>query len=801
MIADLRQSCRSLRSSPGFSALVIVVLAVGIAANTAIFSVVNGVLLRPLPFTDADRLVAVDTTTRNQPDDTSYPDFLDWHAQMTTLDRLAVYTSAAVTLTGAGDAASLTCAIVTSDLFPMLGVTPLRGRVFTADDDKPGAARTVILSEGLWARQFGSNPGIIGSSITLDGEPFTVVGIMPASFEFPIDAEDPPQVWLPVNASRFAEQWATQRNASFLKGIGHLRPGSTIAAAQAEMSTIAGRLGQLYERNKSRGVLVRPLQAVLVAEYRLGLLVLLGAVGAVLLIACANVANLLLARGSVRRRELAVRAALGASRGRLVRQLLAETVTLAIAGGLLGAVLAVWGVDALIRFSPLQIPRLHAVHVDAAALVFATFASVATGLLSGLVPAFQLSRLDVGTQLKAGERGGSAASGARTRTTLVVAEMALSLVLVAAAGLLLRSLVALQHANPGFVTERALSMMVLLPGSRYSDGDTTRAFFRRLRAETSALPGVSSAALSTTLPMSGSNIDVGFTIEGRPADPSERNGAPLFAISPEYFRTMGIPLVRGRGFTDRDTATSPDVAIISESFAATYWPGEDAIGKRIRIGYGKGGPREIVGVVGDVKQTALSDPLKPQMYTPFEQTPWPFVAAIVRTTAAPESAAGSLRAALTRVDPLIGPAEVRTLDEYVSRSMATPRFTTFLVGAFAAVALLLAGLGLFSVMAYSVAQRRREIGIRMALGAQPGEVRAMVVRQALWTGIVGLAIGIAGAFATTRVLAALLYEVRPTDPATFAGVSAVLVGVMLIAAYVPARRATQVDPLAALRTE
>ena len=800
MLSALRQAFRTLRKSPGFSALVIGVLGVGIGANTAIFSIVNGVLLRSLPFADPSRLVAVQTTIKNQADDTSYPDFLDWRAQTTTLDRLAAYDTAGVTLTGAGDAVGLPVAIVTADLFPMLGVAPLHGRVFGADDDKPGAPRTVILSEGLWRRRFAGDAGVIGRAITLDDEPFTVIGVMPARFEFPFDAEDPAQLWLPVNASRFAAEFIPQRNASFLNAIGHLKPGYDLAAAQAEFSTIAARLGQLYERNRNRGVHIRPFQDVLVQDYRLGLLVLLGAVGAVLLIACANVANLLLARGSARRREMAVRTALGASRVQLLRQLLSETVTLAAVGGTVGAVVAWWGVDALIRLSPLQIPRLHAVKVDAAALLFTSFAAAGTGILSGLVPALQLSSLNAGEHLKDGDRGGSGATGGRTRTTLVVAELALSLVLLASAGLLVRSLVALQHVDPGFVTERAVSVQLLLPGARYPNVDAMRAFYRRLRSEASAVPGISAAAVTTTLPLSGSTIDVGFTIEGRPVDPTERTGAPLFAISPEYFRTMGIPVVKGRAFTDRDNESAPNVIIVSDAFAAKYWPGEDALGKRLTIGYNKSGAREVVGVVGDVKQETLADSLRPQVYTPFEQTPWPFISAVVRTPAPADSAATAVRGMLARVDPLLG-GDIRTLDEFVSRSMATPRFTTFLIGAFAAIALLLAGFGLFSVMAYTVAQRRREIGIRMALGAQAAEVSGMVVGQALRMGAVGLIVGIAGAFAATRVLQALLYSVTPTDPATFAGVSVVLLAVMLLAAYVPARRATRIDPLTALRTE
>ena len=804
MHTDLRQALRTLLKSPGFSALVVVVLAVGIGANTAIFSIVNGVLLRPLPFPHADRLVAVDTTTRNQPDDTSYPDFLDWHAQAKAFERLAVYSTAAVTLTGSGPAISVASGIVTSDLFEMLGVAPVRGRLFTSNDDKRGAARTVIVSDALWSSRFSRDAGIVGRSIVIDAEPFTVVGVMPSSFEFPFDAEDPPQLWMPVYASRFAAQWADQRNASFLKGLGLLRQGVAPQAAQAELVTIEELIVAKTDRSESRGarsVIVRPFHDVLVKNYRLGLIVLLSAVASVLLIACANVANLLLARGSVRRREIALRAALGAGRGRLVRQLLAESLVLAVLGGIGGVMLALWGIDVLVRVSPLQIPRLHSVHMDTAALAFTALASMATGVLSGVVPAFQLSRSRPGDALKDVERGGSSTRGARTRQMLVVAEVATSLVLLTAAGLLVRSLVSLQHVSPGFVTERAVAMQLLLPGARYEDGRSMIGFYRRLSDELRTIPGALATAVSTTLPMSGSDIGVGFSIEGGPQDPKTRTSAAFFAVSPDYFATLGIPLVKGRVFSNRDQEGSPLVLIVNQTIAAKYWPGEDPIGKRVTIGYNKTGPREIVGVVGDVKQGELAESASPQIYAPFVQTPWPFLTAVVRTAAAPESAVGSLRSALARVDPMLGTSEIRTLDQYIARSVATPRFTALLVSAFATMALALAGFGLFSVTAYSVAQRRREIGIRMALGAQTADVRSLVLTQALRMGIVGLAIGIGGALIATRVIESLLFGVTPHDPATFAGVSGVLLTVMLLAAYLPALRAARVDPMVALRTE
>jgi putative ABC transport system permease protein len=804
MFTDVRQALRVLTKSPGFTALVVVVLALGIGATTAIFSIVDGVLLKPLPFADAGRIVSIETLVHGEPDDTSYPDLQDWRAAAKTVDRIGAYTSIPVTLTGRGDATVLDSAEVAGDFFELLGVAPLRGRALTAADDGPGAPNVAVISAALWSSRFASDPAVVGGAATLEGQRFTIVGIMPSNFDYPMD-EDKVQIWIPTHCVPLAAKFAAQRGASFLHPIGHLRSGATIEQAQAEMTTIAGRLAAKYpDTNGIRSsVRVRLLQEQLVREYRLALIVLLGAVAMVLLIACANVANLLLARGTARQKEMAIRAALGASRGRLARQLLTESLLLSLVGGAIGLLLSLWGVAALVAASPIAVPRLHDVRVDRTVLLFAIGASTLTGILFGLVPALHASRTRAGDTLKEAGRGTSGGSGARTRKLLVVAEVALSLMLLACAGLLGRTLVALQHVDPGFVAEHAIGMQLSLQANRYPKAADQIAFYRRLGDDTRALPGVLSSALSTTLPMSGSDVGVGFSIEGRPdtADVATRKSATFFAVSPDYFTTMGIRLLRGRAFTARDDEHAPNVIVIGETFAKRYWPDENPIGRRITIGYNNTGPREIVGVAADVKQSDLAERAPLEMYTPFPQTPWPFLAVAVRTEGDPAAMAAGLRRVLAHIDPDQPAAEIKTLSAYVTRAIATPRFTAMLFAGFAGLALLLAGFGLFSVIAYSVAQRRREIGIRVALGAQPSAIRSLVLSQALWLGVAGLVIGVAGALAATRVLGSLLYGVSASDPATFGAVSAALFLVMLAAAYLPARRATRVDPMVALRAD
>jgi putative ABC transport system permease protein len=803
MFTDLRQAIRLLLKSSGFSGLVVSVLAVGIGATTIIFSIVNGVLLKPLPFAEASRLVSVDTIIRGEPGETSGLDLADWRSSSKTLDGLAASTASPVTLTGSGEAATIPAVFVTGDFFRMLGVQAMAGRTLSPDDDKPGAVKTAVISATLWTSRFSSDPSIVGRTITLQGEPFTVAGIMPASFEFPI-ADERVQIWTPVHAMPLTAQFAEQRGASFLQAFGHLGPGVTIERAQAELNTIAAGLARAYPKTNGirTAVLVRPLQEKLVQDYQLALVVLMCAVGAVLLIACANVANLLLARGTARSKEIAIRAALGAGRGRLVRQLLTESLVLSIAGGALGLLIATWGTTALVAASPIEIPRLHDVQVDRGVLLFALLVSIATGIVFGLAPALHASRADAADTIRDG-RGTSAGRSVRVRQGLVVAEVALSLGLLATAGLLARTLVALRHVDPGFVAERAIGMQLGLPKSRYPDSADHIAFYRRIVDATRAIPGVISSGAATTLPLSGSDLGIGFSIEGQPAteDTATRTSAAYFAVSPDYFSAMGIRLIRGRTFTDRDDEHHANVIVIGETFAKRYWPNEDPIGHRITIGYNKTGPREIVGIVGDVKHLDLAQKPALEMYTPFPQTPWPFLAVVARTQADPVAVAGSLRAMLARLDPDESPGKIKTLSEYVARSVATPSFTAALFGAFASLALLLAAFGLFSVMAYTVAQRRREIGIRLALGAQPADVRRLVLTQAAWMGSIGVATGLAVALAASRMLGALLYGISATDPATFAGVSALLLAVVLAAAWLPACGATRVDPMIALRAE
>ncbi len=798
MPTDFHQAFRVLFKSAGFSTLIVAVLGLGIGANTAIFSIVRSVLLKPLPFAAASRLVSIRSVLRSgEGGSAAVPDVVDWRLQSKTLDAVAAYASHIVAMTGRGEAVTFHVTLTTSHLFTVLGARPLLGRTLMAGDDEKDAEQVAVISERVWEHRFGRSASVVGEAVTLDGRPFTIVGIMPASFQFPIQAEAV-DAWLPIGAAALTAELLEQRGAHLANVVGRLAPGASVKEANAELTIIAARLAAAYpQTNTNRTAVVEPLQSELVREYRLGLLVLMGAV---LLIACANAANLLLARAISRQKEMAIRLALGATRARLVRQVLAESVLLSIGAGVLGIVLAFWTVGWLVAASPIDIPRLQTVTVDRGALLFTLVVSMVTGILFGLAPAVHLSQRDTGA-LKDSERGSSGSHRERTRQMLVAGEVALSLMLLAAAGLLVRTLIALQHVDPGFIPEHAVTTELLLPKARYPDAGAQIAFYQRLLDEMRSFPAASSSAAATTVPLGGSNLGLSFTIEGRPQDPATRPSATYFSVSPDYFTAMGIHVVQGRAFTAADTQSSPNVVIVSESLARKYWPDGDAIGKRLTIRYFKSGPREIVGIVADVKNVGLAEAVQPGLYTPFPQAPWPFLSAVVRTAADPAAVAGSLRSTITRLDPDQPVGKVQTVTEYMANAIATPRFTATLAGGFAALALLLAGFGLFSVMAYSVAQRRREIGIRVALGAGTGDVRSMVVGQALRLGASGLVIGLALALGVTRLFEGLLFGVSAHDPITYAGVSAILLVVLVAAAYLPARRAARVDPIIALRAE
>ena len=799
MFTDLRHAVRLFFNAPGFTLLVVVVLAVGIGATTSIFSIVNGVLLRRLPFPDADRLIAIQSVTQADEDGSaSVPDITDFQGARAVQDVVG-YTGGTAILTGRGEAATLLTSFVTGDLMATLRAPLLRGRPFTAADIRPGAAPAAIISERLWTDRFGRDPSVVGGSATIEGQPFTIVGIAPDAFEFPIQAKRV-EIWLPITATQIGAQLAAQRGAHFMHTIARLRPEASVGQAAAELGAIADRLGREYAKsNAARTVRVLPLQERIVGRHRTALTVLFASVAGVLLIACANVANLLLARGVSRRREIAIRTALGAGRARIVNQLLIESLFIAMIAGGAGVLMAEWGVAAIVAASPLDIPRLQAVRVDWSVLSFAALLSMATGVGFGVIPALQVSRSDAGETLKG--TTGSDPHGARIREVLVAAEVALSILLLAGAGLLARTLINLEHVDVGFVADRTLAMEISLPDTRYPTADARIAFYRRAIDGLRAVPGVRSAAASSTLPLTGNDMGIGFRIEGRPVRDDDHTNAAYHAVSSDYFSTMGIRIIRGRGFTDRDGENAPPVLVISEAMARRYWPGEDPIGKRVTIGYNGTGPRDVIGVVADVKEAALSEPARPEMYAAFPQTPWPFFTAVVRSDGDPAPLAAALRAAVARLDPEQPPGDVQALTYYVREAASQPRFTAALAGTFAVLATVLAGLGIYGVLAYGVAQRRREIGIRMALGARAADVRSLVVGQALLLGGIGIAVGVAGALVLTRVLASLLFGVGASDPLTFAVVCVVLLIVVAAAAWLPARRATRVDPLVALRAD
>jgi putative ABC transport system permease protein len=799
---DLRYGLRMLLKNPGFAVVAIVALALGIGANTAIFSVVNTVLLRPLPYKNPERLVMVweENSKQGFPRDTpAAANYIDWRDQNHVFEAMAAMAEISFNLTGAGEPERIDGQRVSASLFRLLGVNPELGRTFLPEEDHPGGNHVVILSHALWQRRFGSDRAIVGRSINLDGQSFTVVGVMPRNFQFPNRTD---QLWVPI---AFSAKEAGERGNHYLQVIARMKPGVSLQQAQAEMTTIATRLQQQYpQTNTSIGAVITPLHEHVVGNIRSALLILLGAVAFVLLIACANVANLLLARAAVRQKEIALRLALGASRSRMTRQFLTESVLLSAFGGGFGLLLTIVGLDVLKRFIPPNISQVQAIAIDTKVLSFTILVSVATGLLFGLAPAAQLANSDLNDTLK--ETGRDMAAGAhgnRIRGFLIISEVAVSFLLLIGAGLLINSFIRLRHVDPGFRSENLLTMKIVLPETRYPDKQRRSLFYDELLRRVETLPGVASEAVATNLPLTSSGNSVGIAIEGR-ADPAP-DRVPIVimrVISPSYFKTMTIPLLEGRVFTEADKADSPPAVVISETTARRFWPGESALGKHIKIGQSTS-PQPwltVVGVVKDVRQFELITEPKLQMYLPYQQIGF-FEprALIIRTNFDPLSLAGTVRQTVWEIDKNQPVSDISSMEDIVADSVARQRFSMLLLGIFAGLALLLAAVGIYGVMSYSVAQRTREIGIRMALGAQRSDVMRMTIGQGLRLVLMGVAIGLVGAFVLTRVMSTLLFGVSPTDPLTFITISTVLVSVALLASYLPALRATRVDPISALR--
>ena len=819
--ADLRYAVRRLLRSPGFTAVAVLALALGIGANTAIFSAVNAILLRPLRYAEADRLVFLSETSKDMDYmSVSILNFRDWLDQNRVFEELGIFRGQDATLTGADSPRRLEAYVASSGYFRALGVQPLLGRWFEAGDDADGAARTAVLNHRFWASALGSDPDVLGRTLVLDGAPTTVVGVMPPGFE-----EDEVDLYLPLGPQLPNLPVEQRGNHPGFYGIARLRDGVSLAAAQAGMSAIARRLAEEHpDSNEGHGVRVASLTDEAVGEIRPALLVLLGAVGFVLLIACANVANLLLARAEARMREIAIRTSLGAGRGRLLRQLLTESVVLGLLGGLAGLVLAFWAIGALASMDPGNIPRVEEIGIDWRVLLFALGVSLLTGLLFGLTPALKASRPDLNASLKEGAT--AAISGMRRpglRSALVVSEVALTLVLLVGAGLMLRSFQRLRNVDPGFRDERVLVMRVPpseraplanVPPDRERSTDAWTRYYGEI-VTAAQVPGVEAAAVSSTIPMEGGASESGVVASDlpMPTGPADVTLVQWQAVSPGYFDVLAIPVLRGRPFAASDDARAVPAAVIDESLAERLWPGQDPLGKQIAFefrGQSVEDPRPlwrtVIGVVGHVRHYGFTEARRPQVYAPVTQVPiWQDgerpMGLLVRTRRDPAAVTGAIRAAMGRVDPTVPIFEVRTMESVVADQLAQPRFSSVLLGAFAGIALTLAAVGIYGLVAYSVSRRTREIGLRMALGAARSDVMRMVVRQGMALVLVGLAIGLALALALARVLKSLLYEVSAWDPLTFAAVAVVLLGISLVASWIPARRATRVDPLAALRYE
>lgn len=814
LLRDLRYAVRMMIKNFGFTILVIITLALGIGANTAIFSVVNAVLLKPLPFKEPERIVLIwmsNPRLKLAYKELPAPpaDFIDWRDQNTVFDNLSAFSANAFTLMGTSEPERIDGVQASADFFSVLGVQPALGRTFTHEEDQPGKSQVVVISNNLWGRRFGSDPNIINKVITLDGQSYTVIGVMPKGFEFPQGATMPPglqfpakpELWTPI---AFNNERLRDRSNFSLAAIGRLKSGVSLQQARADMSGIAEKIDQQFRRSSGFDTTLVEMREQVVGDMRFALIVLMGAVGAVLLIACSNVANLLLARSTRRQKELAIRTAMGAGRARLVRQMLTETILLSLVGGVAGLLLAKWGTGLLLAISPDSIPRASEVNLDVWVFTFALGASLLTGILSGIVPSLQASRTDINTVLK--EESLSSIGGGRSRhlrNLFVVSQIGLALVLLIGAGLLIKSYVLLQRVSLGFKPDNVLTMQLALPDFKYPDPAQQVAFFNQLIQRIEAAPGVQSAGVVTSLPLSGAGTSTNFNIEGRPVPPpQDRPMADYTAISPDYLDAMSIAVLKGRSFTDQDTATSPGRVIINETMANRFWPNEEAVGKAITVSLGSAPTRlEIVGIVADVKNAKLSGETIPGMYVPYTQSPAGFMFLVARTTPDPLSMTSTLTHEVYAIDKDQPVARIKSMAQVISESESNRNFNTVLLTLFAGLALTLAVLGVYGVIAYSVNQRKREIGIRMALGAQQRDIVKLILKQGLVLVMVGIAIGLVAAFILAKFMSSLLYQISDRDLVTFTVASLALTVVALLAICIPAFKATGIDPIIALRQE
>ena len=815
---DIRYGARMLLKNPGVTFIVIIALALGIGANTAIFSVVNAVLLRPLPYHESDRLVFLNEKSPVLDEmSISYPNFTDWRNHNQSFEKMGVYNRASYNITGAGEAERIVTGQVSADLFSVLRVNALHGRVFTNDEDKPGGTPVVVLSYPLWQRRFGGQTSILNQAITLNNKSYTVIGIMPESYLYPSRVE----MWVPVGQLSDQPSWQSRGNHPGLYGVARLKPGVTFEQAEADMNNIAANLEKQYpDSNTATRVRMRWLMEIFVVDVRRTLWIIFGVVGAVLLIACANIANLLLARATARRKEMAIRTAVGASKWRIARQLLTESILVSMIGGALGLLLAYGGVQLLLYMSPTAIPRAREISLDWIVLVFTIGISFVTGILFGLIPAIQAGEVDVNETLKETGRGTSGRHW--FRSLLVVGEVAMTLVVLIFAGLMIRSFYKLQQVDPGFSHERLTSFSISLPQKKYSTEDMRGSFYNRLMENIRALPGVESTAAASGLPLGNNGWQTSFVIDGQPVPPREQ--IPLMEaclVTPDYFKAMNIPVLRGRVFTDRDdrshlagrdlskmnenerSVAGLNSIVIDEEFARRHWPNEDAVGKRVRLGQEPDAPKlEVLGVVGRVKMESLNQNSdRVQGYFPFNQVPQGNMTVVIKGASDPNQLISSARNAVREIDPDQPIYSPRTMGEIRAESVEGDKFTLTLLSLFAGIALVLAIVGIYGVMSYSVTQRTHEIGIRMAIGARPGDVFKMILGHGMKLALIGVVVGLLLAFLVTRFMAAMLFGVEPTDTTTFGAITAILIGVALLACYLPGRRATKVEPTISLRYE